>query len=622
MGKIAFLVPHAPLVPIIEKMIAPYEQVFVEYCGNYDEILGFAAGLVEQGCEIIIARAGTASRIRRSGLDVAVVELPVTGFDIIRALTAAQQYGPKIAVVAYAKMVRGIECLTRLRDFSFRQYTTEHDDAAVESLILQALRDGADVVVGGGIFCQIAEKHGLPAVFIDNGEDAIRLAIDEAFRLESAIESEKIKRSLAGAILDHVHDGIITVDVQQNVTSINRQAQQILKLSASQTLGRKLESIWPGLKVSAIVQNKQEETNVLISIKERKFLCNMVPILANHTLNGVLITFQAITTIQQAEANIRKAVYNKGHQARKIFDDILGESETIKKAVALAREYAATRSNILILGETGTGKEVFAQSIHNHSERSTGPFVAVNCAALPAQLLESELFGYVGGAFTGANKEGKPGLFELAHGGTIFLDEIAEMDYANQSRLLRVVQERSVMRLGSDRIIAVDVRVIAATNKDLKGLVLERQFREDLFYRLNVLKLELPPLRERRKDISCLLDCFLSTIAAPGRTMKVEGAAMRLLENYNWPGNIRELQNVAERIVASCQNGMVSTADAAAVVEKWDGPTVKPSFRDEEIWEITDALNQARGVQRVAAKILGMDRSTLWRKMRRLGISI
>lgn len=622
MSNIAFLVPHAPLMPVVEKIIAPYERVHVEYCDNYDAILDFAAGLVAQGHEIIIARAGTASRIKRSNLDVAVVELPVTGFDIIRALETAKTHGPHIAVVAYAAMVKGIDCLSPLLDFSFRQYITEQDDGEVEPLIQQAIRDGADVVVGGGIFCQVAQKHGLPAVFIDNGEESIRLAINEAFRMEAAIEAEKVKRSLADAILDHVHDGIITVDVDQKITSINRQAQQVLNLSAAQALGCNLESVWPGLNVSSVIQNKQEEINVLAAIKDRKFLCSKVPIQANRILSGILVTFQPIAKIQQAEANVRKEVYNKGHLARKRFDDVQGDSEVIRRVVALAKEYAATRSNVLILGETGTGKEIFAQSIHNQSERKNGPFVAVNCAALPAQLLESELFGYVAGAFTGANKEGKPGLFELAHGGTIFLDEIAEIDYVNQSRLLRVLQERSVMRLGSDRIIAVDVRIIAATNKDLKALVRDRKFREDLFYRLNVLKLELPPLRERRKDIGGMVEHFLRSITVPGRMLRLEGAAIRMLENYGWPGNVRELQNATERIAASCRNDTVSAAEVTAVLEKWDAPLTKPSFRDAEIREITEALNQARGVQSTAAKLLGMDRTTLWRKMRRLGMTV
>jgi transcriptional regulator with PAS, ATPase and Fis domain len=621
-GKIAFLVPHAPMVPFIKEVIAPYERVHVEYYSKYDKIIDFAAKLVEQGYEIIIARAGTASRIRNSDLKVTVVELPVTGFDIIRAVTAAKTYGSNIAVVAYAAMVKGIDSLTPILGFPLKQYLTERDDAEVETMVLEAIQDGADVVVGGGLFCQAAQKHGVPAIFIENGQEAILQAVEEALRIEAAIETEKIKRSLFAAVLDYVHDGIITVDCQQKITSINMRAQQVFNTSTTKALGQNIGTVWPGLSLAKLITTEQEEIGKLLQVKGLKVICNKVPIVVNGKLNGALVTFQEVTKIQQTEAHIRKELYNKGHVARKSFTDVWGTSGSIQRAITLAQEFAATNSNVLIVGETGTGKEVFAQSIHNHSPRCAGPFVAVNCAALPAQILESELFGYVGGAFTGANKEGKTGLFELAHGGTIFLDEIAEMDYTNQSRLLRVLQERSVMRLGSDRIIAVDTRVIAATNKNLKELVRNNTFREDLFFRLNVLKLELPPLRERHQDIRIIVDNFVSTFASSGRTLKIDTHAMKALESYGWPGNVRELQNTIERLMAFCQTGTVHFPDVAAVLEKWDAHPVKTSFHDAEIQEITDALIKAKGVQTEAAKLLGIDRTTLWRKMRRLGIHI
>jgi transcriptional regulator with PAS, ATPase and Fis domain len=419
-----------------------------------------------------------------------------------------------------------------------------------------------------------------------------------------------------------VHDGIITVDGDQKITSINLRAQNFFNLSAHQALGQSIGAIWSNLNVSDLLRTGREEISKIVQIKTLKVICNKVPIVVNGTLNGALITFQEISKIQQTEAQIRKEIYNKGHVARKTFADVDGISNAISHAVKLAKEFAATHSNILIVGETGTGKEVFAQSIHNHSSRQTGPFVAVNCAALPAQILESELFGYVGGAFTGANKEGKPGLFELAHGGTIFLDEIAEMDYTNQSRLLRVLQERSVMRLGSDRVIDVDIRVIAATNKDLKEWVRAHKFREDLFFRLNVLKLELPPLRERPEDIPNMVETFLAGYQPPGGRLIFDASALKAMENYTWPGNVRELQNTIERLLALCPSGFARIADVASVLEKWDIPTAKLQFRNEEIKEITEALTQAKGVQTVAAQLLGIDRTTLWRKMRRLGIQI
>jgi PAS domain S-box-containing protein len=622
MDKTAFLVPHVSMLSSVKELLASYEQIHVELCPLNDRI-STATKMVEEGFEIIVARAGVASRIRRSGLKVTVVELPVTAFDIIRALESARAYGTHIAVVAYSPMVKGIEGIAPALSFSFRQYLTESDDdAEIESLVFQAIRDGSDVIVGGGLFCQAAQKYGSPSVFIDSGKDAILQAAEEALRLRQVIEAEKIKRSLVTAILDYVHDGIIAVDPHQKVTNINLQAQKLFNVSPAQALNKNIRDIWPDLNLSELIKTGREEINTILQSRNLRVICNKVPLIANGKPNGALIIFQEISKIQQAEAHIRKEIYNKGHVARKSFTDVWGTSKSVTRAIALAKEFAATGSNILIVGETGTGKEVFAQSIHNHSSRNSGPFVAVNCAALPAQILESELFGYVSGAFTGANREGKPGLFELAHGGTIFLDEIAEMDYTNQSRLLRVLEERSVMRLGSDRVIAVDTRVIAATNKDLKELVRTHKFREDLFFRLNVLKLELPPLREHYQDIRIITEKFLSKHTLSGRKLMIDTPSMKALENYSWPGNVRELQNTIERLMAFCQTDTIHLPDVAEVLEKWDLHPTMVSFHDEQIREITEALNKAKGVQTEAAKLLGVDRTTLWRKMRRLGIRV
>jgi PAS domain S-box-containing protein len=622
MDKTAFLVPHTSMISSIKESLVSHGQIHVEPYPLNDRISA-ATKLVEDGYEIIIARSGVASRIKKSDLKVTVVELTVTAFDIIRALEVAKTYGPNIAVVAYSPMVKGLDSISPVLSFSFKQYLTESDDdAEIEKLVLQAIRDGADVIVGGGLFCQAAQKHGSPAVFIESGKEAIQQAFEEASRIEQVIEAEKIKRSLVTAILDYVHDGIIAVDCEQKITSINLRAQELFNMSTAQALGKNIGNVWPGIDLSELIKTGHEEISKILQSRDLKVICNKVPIMANGRLNGALVIFQEVTKIQQAEAHIRKEIYNKGHVARKSFSDVWGESKSITRAIALAKEFAATRSNILIVGETGTGKEVFAQGIHNHSLRRSGPFVAVNCAALPAQILESELFGYVGGAFTGANKEGKPGLFELAHGGTIFLDEIAEMDYTNQSRLLRVLEERSVMRLGSDRVIAVDTRVIAATNKDLKELVRAHKFREDLFFRLNVLKLELPPLREHYQDIRTITKKFFSKHASSGRKLSIDTPAMKALESYRWPGNVRELQNTIERLIAFCQTDTIHLPDVSEVLEKWDYRPAVASFHDEQIREITDALSRAKGVQTAAAKLLGMDRTTLWRKMRKLGIRV
>ena len=620
MSGIAFLIPHAPEVSLIKEYLSAYEDVHVEYF-QLNEQTSSVAKLVEQGYEIIVARAGSANRIKKSGLNVTVVELPITTVDVIRAVDAAKGYSPNIAVVGHPSMLAEYGSLLPYLNISFQQYSVDSNDAGLEETILQAARDGAKVIVGGGLIGQAAKLHGLPSVYIESGKEAIMQALREALRLKQAIDAEKVKGRLFSAIVDNVRDGILTVDCDQKLTSVNLRAQQLFNIALATSVGQSIGNYWPGLSLSELFRTQQEELNQIIQIKGHKLICNKIPILVDEKLSGALVIFQEISKIQQAEAHIRKEIYNKGHIAKKTFSDVAGTSSSIMRAVTLAREFASTNSNILIVGETGTGKEVFAQSIHNQSSRRAGAFVAVNCAALPAQILESELFGYVGGAFTGASKDGKPGLFELAHGGTILLDEIAEMDYVNQSRLLRVLQERSVMRLGSDRVIAIDARVIAATNKDLKELVRNHKFREDLYFRLNVLKLELPPLRERPQDIRLLAKYFLDH-AASNRKLSFDATALNALEGHRWPGNIRELQNTIERLMAFCRTEIVHAADIAEVLEKWEVSPSKTSFYDEDIQEISEALYNAKGNQTDAAKLLGVDRTTLWRKMRRLGIQV
>ncbi|MBP2667736.1 MAG: transcriptional regulator [Firmicutes bacterium] len=242
----------------------------------------------------------------------------------------------------------------------------------------------------------------------------------------------------------------------------------------------------------------------------------------------------------------------------------------MKKIIAIAKKYAQTDATMLLLGESGTGKELFAQSIHNYSSRNREAFVAINCSALPGQLLESELFGYVGGAFTGARKEGKRGLFELAHNGTIFLDEIGDMDKELQSRLLRVLEEKQVRRIGSDSIIPVNVRVIAATNMDLWNEGVKGNFRLDLYFRLNVLNIKLPPLRERRADVALLAGCLLRRYCEQygKKNMCLPMDVMERLQEHQWIGNIRELKNVVERIVLSSENGGVDPDTVDLMLDK------------------------------------------------------
>ena len=619
MSRIAFLVPYLSVFDLCKKLLDSYKE-FDFYYIDFDKRDDIADMLREKNYEIVVSRGGTAEHLRIVLSGVAVVELRGSGFDLVKAVDKARQFGSRIGVTAFHSMARGIGNLEAVFNVSLRQYPIDRRGLNIAEVLQQAQADGMQVIIGGSGSFSAAQRFGFPAVFIESSEESILQAAEEAMRIMQAIDNEKLKGSLFSAVLDNVRDGIIAIDDERKVTLINRKAQEMLKLSPERSIGMSLSRLLPAVNIDRSMQKGKRDSDSVLKIANTQMLCSKAPIMVNDEYRGGLLTFQEISRIQKVEAQVRNELYNKGHVAPKRFDDIVGQSPAIERAVRLAGDYAKTSSSILITGESGTGKEVFAQSIHNASSRKNGPFVAVNCAALPTQILESELFGYVGGAFTGANREGKIGLFELAHGGTIFLDEIAEMDYVNQSRLLRVLQERKVMRLGSDRVIAVDVRVISATNKALHELVREKQFRDDLFYRLNVLNLELPALRTRREDIPLLLNFFIARQSANSR-ITLAPSAISILRKHSWPGNVRELQNIVERLMASCCDRTIQAQDVLSVLDTGSG-SITHDKEDEPVADkLLDALREAGGKHGKAAKILKISRTTLWRRMKQAGLS-
>ncbi|ANU50494.1 sigma-54-dependent Fis family transcriptional regulator [Enterocloster clostridioformis] len=353
---------------------------------------------------------------------------------------------------------------------------------------------------------------------------------------------------------------------------------------------------------------------------------------------GLVVSFMNASRIQQMENQIRRQMSDKGLAARYTFQDIVHKSDIMDRTIENAGRYAGVSSNVLLVGETGTGKELFAQSIHNASKRAGNAFVAVNCAALPESLLESELFGYVEGAFTGSKKGGKMGLFEMAHKGTLFLDEIAEIPLTFQSKLLRVLQEREVRRVGGNSVISVDVRIIAATNKNLQRQVSEGKFRQDLLYRLNVLRLYIPPLRKRSEDIPLLFHYYLQYYSNQfGYEMPILSAgAEEIIEQYAFTGNIRELRNIAERLSVVHSGFMITEEEMAAalgqddieITEYSERPmTTGPSCmmyaegkREQEKQYIQRLLSEHGYNRSETARAMGIDRSTLWRKMKKYGL--
>jgi PAS domain S-box-containing protein len=622
MSQIAFLAPDPQLLELAQSKLKDDHDDIHFVTGLLSEGVRVVSSLIAEGTEIVISRGGTASAVRRSGLDVIVVEVPVTGFDIIRAVEKARKHGRTVAAVTFPSMVQGIESLRSALGIALRFYplASEHE---AESKIEQAFLDGADVVVGGYVTFITAQRLGHPVELIESGPEGVLQAVAEARRVAQARNIEKAKAGIFRAILDHSYDGIISVDRESRVTSFNPVAERISGLRRSETIGKNIADVWPQLRIPEVIASAQEHLEQILDINKTDVLCNKVPIVVDGQCVGVIVTFQDVAHIQKIEAHIRRRIYATGHVARFSFADIVTRSDEFRRSIEIAKDYAQTDSSILISGETGCGKELFAQSCHNASHYRQGPFVAINCAALPNQILESELFGYVGGAFTGASQKGKPGVFEMAHGGTLFLDEIGEIEYATQGRLLRVLQEKKVMRLGSDKLIPIDVRVIAATNKNLKAMVNQNQFRPDLYYRLNVLQIHLPALRARREDIGLLAETFLRELEeAPERRKKLSSAAVKALQGYDWPGNVREMRNIVERLIVTCRQPTIDAAMVTQVLADEDAsasPLGEKLTYDEET-EIRKALASARGKHTEAARLLGIGRSTLWRKIRKYGL--
>ena len=421
------------------------------------------------------------------------------------------------------------------------------------------LRDsGCDVIVGGYSVQQDAGLLGLPAILLRTGRETYAQSLEEAIRTVTLVQQERIRTETYKIITESVKDGLLYVDAS-GIIRLDNPAACLMRDAPLKDVP--LETAFPCM-MDSFTRSMRDCTEIQGEIRKVRGVSitfDCTPVAINGVAAGVVISFQNVDKVQQLEGHIRKKLSNKGLTAKHHLSDIVHCSRLIDETIEDACRYAAASSNILIVGETGTGKELFAQGIHNASQRRNGPFVAINCAALPENLLESELFGYVEGAFTGAKKGGKLGLFEAAAGGTLFLDEISEMDLGLQAKLLRVLQERRIRPVGGVKEIDVDVRVIAACNAGLPDYVDQGKFRKDLYYRLNTFPIHIPPLRERTGDIPALAAAILDQLSHKlRRPFTLTDEAVRLLQAHSWPGNVRELRNVLEFSAYLTPSGVIT----------------------------------------------------------------
>jgi len=581
-----------------------------------------------QPVDVLVA-AGSNGAYLRQHLDVPVVLVRVGGFDVMSALGRARAISSRIALVTHGAVPLEVQQFNALFGLGIEQHSYRTTDDA-KNCVRSLRAKGIEVVVAPGLVTDLAEEAGMSGVFLYS-EEAVREALDDAVEIARLSRMEAAKRERLNTILGQLRDGVVAVDMSERIETLNPAMERLLERRASDLIGRKLSEVAPELSLVRTLHEPRAEIDELQKLGARAVLTSRLPITEQGAQTGAVLTCQDPESIQRVDRDLRARRHKPTMGVRYRLSDIVGTSPGIAQARLLAAQYARSDATVLVFGESGTGKEMLAQGIHAASRRSNQPFIAVNCAAFPESLLESELFGYEEGAFTGARRGGKLGLFEAAHTGTIFLDEIGEMPVSLQTRLLRVLQEREILRVGAIEPTRVDVRVIAATHRDLTERIASGDFRRDLYYRLNILRVELPGLHQRRQDLPELAAHLTHKIATrAGIGMTDDPRIRKLLQaawNYDWPGNVRELENLIERIA------MLEPATDAASAEAQLRDLVPEIFqegraarRDASISaqrEETEAqlirrvLAECNGSQVEASKRLGISRTTLWRKLKR-----
>lgn len=631
--KLALIAADRDTYPAVQEACSRYDAIPYLLVAPYVD-MHVAVKTLPEDIDIILCRAGTAEYVR-DAVQLPVISIPITPFDLICGIKGRDVHGKQLAYLTYQEK---IPCLDKVEDLfgcSITQYPFT-DKESIRRGVLLARQEGAELCVGGSLTMLTCKDIGMEGIKVYPNKDTVFRAVAEGKHLVTVSRQEREKAARLQVVFDTISEGIVVTDNRNDIIIYNPAAARIFKLDADDAIGKNAREVMPDTHMSTVFETGEAKINHLQKIRDDIITTNTLPIMVEGSLRGVVSTVNDVTKIQQLEQIIRKELHSKGFFAKYTFDDIQTADDVMQECKNFGKLYAKAGGSVIIQGESGTGKELFAQSIHNASKRSSGPFVAVNCAAIPDTLLESELFGYEGGSFTGAKKDGKQGLFELAHKGTIFLDEISELPLPLQARLLRVLQEKEVRRVGGDKIIPIDTRIISATNRDINKKIAEGTFRNDLFYRLNVFQLKIPPLRKRKGDIPLLAEATLRKMGVnPTRGFIRSLSAM--LATHDWPGNVRELHNLMERIALFTEQEKNSDAFARILNMTLDtaGVLGAPGGSGDNLQIMVDTANDLKSTianveknivsyvlarsghdMDEAARRLGIGRTSVWRKAR------
>ena len=597
---------------------------------SFEAALAIARARERSGSIDAFISAGANASFLRGSLATPVAVIKVTGYDTLLAMLKAREITKRVAVVNYRQTVPELDQVRDLLRIEVAQKAYRTPGEAQEA-VRELAAQGYPVVIGSSIVCESAEREGLASI-LSYSLSSVRQGIDDALELGRVARLEAARYAQLNGVLQSLDEAVLAVDRHHRIVALNAPMERLLGGSRPELLGERLDSYDQELSLLDTLESGQPERGRVIRVARRDWILGRTPIRERGQIAGAVLTLHDARSIREADTSLRtQKRREKSPTARYSFADLKGSSPALLRARDTARRFAATDITVLLSGESGTGEELFAQAIHSASRRADRPFVAVNCSAFPETLLESELFGYEEGAFSGSRRGGKPGLFEAAHTGTLFLDEIGDMAPALQTRLLRALQEREVVRLGGVAPIPVDVRIIAATHQPLDILIQERRFRSDLYYRINILRLQIPPLRERAEDVEELARTFLVRCLRRLGSELDEGAFAALLPRflaYGWPGNVRELENMCERLavlLAGGGDGEIAAFSPEALAQ--DCPELfAPAERDQPIahagdWRerLDQVLAETGGHRQETARRLGISRATLWRHLQAIG---
>ncbi len=621
------LVAHSPhLVECVRQVAVEGEYELQSRLADFESAAPIARECLEDGAEVVLCHGGTGNAIVR-GLGHSVVAIDRTDMDLINTLRQAAKLDREIILAAFLGEEHDLAAIEELLDVRIHhiQYTSSGPlFAAVDKLYAQGVR----VLVGGGITKRYMDDLGGAGFVIAPNRYSIRKALEQAVILARQKRRAAAQHENLLAVFRQLEDGVVCIDASGSPVFINHKATQLLNISADGSKGAS-QALFKKLHLTEVLEDMQPRNNMLVELDGEQLVVTALPVIIHQGAAGAVALFRDVSSLQRISRKIGEELYAKGFVARYEAGDIIGESAPVRELKGKMRRFAPTDAPVLIYGETGTGKELTAHALHLQSARRDKPFVAINFAALPENLLESELFGHEEGAFTGARKGGKAGLFELANRGTLFLDEVGEISHEMQLRLLRVLEAKEVMRVGGSRFLPVDVRVISASHRLLPDQVADKRFRLDLYYRLSTLKLFVPPLRERLEDIPLLVRRLLRQYGKPASV--ISPAIAKMFREYHWPGNVRELLAVmesylillpenkpdAELFRATLRENMTPDRSSGSSMDRYNPEkTLREHMLAARRSLIVEAVRFHGGDKKAAAEALDVNYTTLWRSRR------